>query len=293
MWLMALFTFREAWRKKVALIAAALTLAYLILYGAGLHFITADSMVYTPNPAASAASYYAMMQAITLFVLGIYLASFLVAGLAILAAAGSIAGEIENGTLYTLAVRPLSRRGLLLGKFFGLAAMLVLYAAFFFLALTGLVYWQTGLIIPGILPALGLFILIPLVLLAVTMLGTTRLSTLGNGALAFALYAIAVVGGMMEQLGALMANTTATIYTGVITSLILPVDAIYRRLVATVVDLLPAGNGQDISRFVNPQMTLGPFGSQSTPSDLMLLYTGVYIVVLLALAVYSFKRRDI
>jgi hypothetical protein len=43
MWLMALFTFREAWRKKVALIAAALTLAYLILYGAGLHFITADS----------------------------------------------------------------------------------------------------------------------------------------------------------------------------------------------------------------------------------------------------------
>ena len=293
MWLMALLTFREAWRKKVALIAAALTLAYLILYGVGMHFIIGGSMVDTANPAASAASYYAMMQAITLFVLGIYLASFLVAGLAILAAAGSIAGEIENGTLSTLAVRPLSRRDLLLGKFLGLAAMLVLYAAFFFLALTGLVYWQTGLIIPGILPALGLFILIPLVLLAVTMLGTTRLSTLGNGALAFALYAIAVVGGMMEQLGALMANTTATIFTGVITSLILPVDAIYRRLVATVVDLLPAGNGQDIPSFVNPQMTLGPFGSQSTPSDLMLIYTGVYIVVLLALAVYSFKRRDI
>jgi ABC-type transport system involved in multi-copper enzyme maturation permease subunit len=291
MWLMALFTFREAWRKKVAFIAGALTLAFLILYGTGLHFITRD-MVNTANPAATAASYFAMMQTVTLFVLGIYLASFLAAGLAVLAAVGSVAGEIENGTLYTLAVRPLSRRDLLLGKFLGLAAMLVTYAALFFLALAGLVYWQTGLVIPGLVPALGLFILEPLVLLAVTMLGTTRLSTLGNGVLAFALYALAVVGGMIEQIGALV-ESTAAIYTGVVTSLILPADAVYRRLVATVVDRLPVGNGQDIPRFINPQSMLGPFGSQSTPSDWMLFYTLVYIVVLLAAAIYSFKRRDI
>ncbi|KYH32472.1 ABC transporter permease [Neomoorella mulderi] len=291
MWLMALFTFREAWRKKVALIAGALTLAFLILYGTGLHFITRD-MVNTANPTATAASYYAMMQAVTLFVLGIYLASFLAAGLAVLAAVGSVAGEIENGTLYTLAVRPLSRRDLLLGKFLGLAAMLVTYAALFFLALAGLVYWQTGLVIPGLVPALGLFILEPLVLLAVTMLGTTRLSTLGNGVLAFALYALAVVGGMIEQIGALV-ESTAAIYTGVVTSLILPADAVYRRLVATVVDRLPAGNGQDIPRFINPQSMLGPFGSQSTPSNWMLVYTLVYIGILLAAAVYIFNRRDV
>ncbi|APC08079.1 ABC transporter permease [Neomoorella thermoacetica] len=291
MWLMALFTFREAWRKKVAFIAGALTLAFLILYGTGLHFITRD-MVNTANPAATADSYYAMMQAVTLFVLGIYLASFLAAGLAVLAAVGSIAGEIENGTLYTLAVRPLSRRDLLLGKFLGLAAMLVTYAALFFLALAGLVYWQTGLVIPGLVPALGLFMLEPLVLLAVTMLGTTRLSTLGNGVLAFALYAMAIVGGMIEQIGALV-ESTAAIYTGVVTSLILPADAVYRRLVATVVDRLPAGNGQDIPRLINPQSMLGPFGSQSTPSDWMLLYTLVYIVILLAAAVYVFNRRDV
>lgn len=288
---MALFTFREAWRKKVAIIAGALTLAFLILYGTGLHFITRD-MVNTANPAATAASYFAMMQTVTLFVLGIYLASFLAAGLAVLAAVGSVAGEIENGTLYTLVVRPLSRRDLLLGKFLGLAAMLVTYAALFFLALAGLVYWQTGLVIPGLVPALGLFILEPLVLLAVTMLGTTRLSTLGNGVLAFALYALAVVGGMIEQIGALV-ESTAAIYTGVVTSLILPADAVYRRLVATVVDRLPVGNGQDIPRFINPQSMLGPFGSQSTPSDWMLLYTLVYIIVLLAAAVYVFNRRDI
>lgn len=291
MWLMALFSFQEAWRKKVALIAGVLTLAFLILYGTGLHFIARDA-VNTANPAATATSYYAMMQSILLFVMGIYLASFLVAGLAILAAVSSIAAEIDNGTLYALATRPLSRRDLLLGKFLGLAAMLVIYAALFFLALTGLVYWQTGLVVPGLVPALGLFILEPLVILAVTMPGSTRLNTVSSGVLGFALYAMAVMGGMMEQIGAMMDNTAA-IYAGVVTSLLLPADAVYRRLVATVVDRLPAGNGQDIPHFLNPQSTLGPFGSQSTPSDWMLLYTIVYIVVLLAAAVYTFKHRDI
>ena len=288
MWLMALFTFREAWRKKVVLVAGVLTLAFLILYGTGLHFILED-IVLAADPAA--ADFFNMMEIITLFSMGIYLAGFLVAGLAILAAVGSIAGEIENGTLYPLAARPLTRRDLLLGKYLGLAAMLATYAALFFLALVGLIYWQTDLLIPGLMPALGLFILKPLVLLSITMLGTTRLPTLGNGVLAFGLYVLAVAGGMMEQIGVLM-GSTAAVYAGVITSFILPADSVYRRLVATVIDRLPIGSGQD-APFFNPQMILGPFGSQSTPSDWMLVYTLAYIVILLAVAVRTFKHRDI
>jgi len=231
------------------------------------------------------------MQVVSLFSMGVYLAGFLVAGLAILAAVGSIAGEIENGTLYPLAARPLSRRSLLLGKYFGLAAMLVTYAALFFLAVAGLIYWQTGLILPGLAPALALFTMKPLVLLSITMLGTTRLTTLGNGVLAFGLYVLAIAGGMMEQIGAMM-GSTAAIYIGVVTNLILPADSVYRRLMATVVDRIPIGNGQEVP-FFNPQMYLGPFGSHSTPSDWMLVYTFVYIVVMLAIAVRTFKRRDI
>lgn len=290
MWLMALLTFREAWRKKVVLIAGALTLAFLILYGVGLHFVAGASMVRSDDPTAS---YYQMMEAVMFFSMGVYLASFLVSGMAILASVGSIAGEIENGTLYTLAVRPLTRRDLLLGKFAGLAAMLVLYAALFFLALAGLVRMQLGFLVPGLVPALGLFILMPLVLLAVSMLGSTRLSTLGNGVMVFALYAIALAGGMMEQIGTLLDSSTAMIYAGVITSLLLPTDALYRRLVATVTSHLPPPSSPDVPPFLNRQMTLGPFGSQSTPSDAMLIYTGAYIVVLLALAAYSFRTRDI
>ncbi|HSW09741.1 MAG TPA: ABC transporter permease subunit [Bacillota bacterium] len=287
MWLMALFTFREAWRKKVVLVTGGLTLAFLILYGTGLHFASRNMLSIADPPA----SFFEMMQTITISVMGIYLAGFLVAGLAILASVGSIAGEVESGTLHAVAARPLSRRDLLLGKFLGGAAMLVTYATLLFLSLAGLTYWQTGLVLPGLAPALGLFALKPLVLLSVAMLGTTRLATMSNGVLAFGLYALAMVGGMMEQIGALIRSASA-VYAGVVTSLILPTDAVYRRLVATVVDRIPPVNGPDFP-VLDPQMTLGPFGSQSTPSDWMLVYTLAYVVVLLAAAVYTFQRRDI
>jgi len=288
MWLMAVFTFKEAMRKRVVLVAVLLTLAFLILYGTGLHF-TLGMDVRIADPAA--ANVFKLLEALTMFSLGIYLASFLVAGLAILAAVGSIAGEIENGTLYPLAARPLARRDLLLGKYFGLAAMLVTYSALFFLALVGLVYWQTGLLLPGRWVALALFALKPLVLLSVTMLGTTKLPTLGNGVLAFGLYALSVLGGMIEQIG-VMLGSTAAVYIGVVTSLILPADAVYRRVVATVVDSLAQGTSPDMV-FFNPAHVLGPFGSHSTPSDWMLLYTAGYIVVMLIVAVRVFNRRDV
>lgn len=269
--------------EKVVLVVGVLTLGFLVLYGTGLHFIGQRySRDWQADPLAQ-------MQAILLFVLGVYFASFLVAGLSVMCAVGSIAGEIENGTLYTLATRPLSRSSLLLGKFAGQAAMLITYAALFLLAVTGIVHWQLGMKIPGLLPGLGLFILEPLVLLAVTMLGTTRLPTTSNGILAFALYALAVVGGMIEQVGALLDSTSA-VYAGVITSLLLPADSLYRRLVAEVVERLPADWG---TGFFNRQAFLGPFGSLSTPSNWMIVYTVVYIVLALAAAVYLFNRRDI
>jgi len=285
---MAVFTFKEALRKRVVLVAGLLTLAFLTLYGAGLHFMVGGDARIT-DPAA--AEIFELMEALTVFSMGIYLASFLVAGLAILAAVGSIAGEIENGTLYPLAARPLTRRDLLLGKYFGLAAMLVTYAALFFLALVGLVYWQTGLLLPGLWVALPLFALKPLVLLSVTMLGTTKLPTLGNGVLAFGLYTLSVLGGMIEQIG-VMLGSTAAVYIGVVTSLILPADAVYRRVVATVVDRMLQGTTPDMA-FFNPNHVLGPFGSHSAPSNWMLLYTAGYIVVMLMAAVHVFNRRDV
>ncbi|MBS3872264.1 MAG: hypothetical protein KGZ92_04070 [Firmicutes bacterium] len=52
MWLMAVFTFKEALRKRVVLVAGLLTLAFLTLYGAGLHFMVGGDARIT-DPAAA------------------------------------------------------------------------------------------------------------------------------------------------------------------------------------------------------------------------------------------------
>ncbi|MBE3573137.1 MAG: hypothetical protein IMW95_09325 [Moorella humiferrea] len=139
---------------------------------------------------------------------------------------------------------------------------------------------------PGLGMALALFILEPLVLLAVTVLGTVWLPTLGNGILVFALYVVSMVGGMIEQIGSCWKVPLPSIYIGVISSLLLPADVVYRRLVHTLVGrMAPADMSMGIT---NLQDFLGPCGSLSTPSNWMLLYILVYIAGLLAAAVYVF-----
>ena len=96
---------------------------------------------------------------------------------------------------------------------------------------------------------------------------------------------------MIEQIG-VMLGSTAAVYIGVVTSLILPADAVYRRVVATVVDRMLQGTTPDMA-FFNPNHVLGPFGSHSAPSNWMLLYTAGYIVVMLMAAVHVFNRRDV
>ncbi|MGB9904016.1 MAG: hypothetical protein ACPLQO_05005, partial [Desulfotomaculales bacterium] len=119
--------------------------------------------------------------------------------------------------------------------------------------------------VPALLPALGLFVLEPLVLLAVARLGSVVFSTLGNGVLAFALYALAVVGGMTEQIGALVENPAA-VNAGIVASLILPADAVYRRLVDGVVRGLTAGVPAGGQVGIDPQMMLVLLASIPPPA---------------------------
>lgn len=270
------FTFREVLRKKVLAIAVVLTAVFLALYGTALHYLAKDFVHMNPVMAKVAAS--------QLFSAGLYLGGFICSFLAILSGVGSISGEIENGTMYAIVPKPIRRRDIVLGKFIGYSSMLVVYAAAFFLALLGLVSWKTSLGVSGVAPALLLFCLQPLVLLSVTMWGTTVLSTLGTGIVVFMLYALATIGGMIEQIGAMM-RSASLVNAGIISSLIMPADAIYRRLSYT---LLASSD--------NPMRALeqmGPFGSQSPPSNAMLLYTLVYMTAALAMAVRAFNRRDI
>ena len=274
-------TFREAWRRKVVVAALVMTGAFLGLYGFAIHLASRD-FAQSAGTQFGPAMYRSIIGVQLLFI-GLYPASLIVGLLAVLASAGSIAAELDTGVLCGVLARPIRRWELLLGKFIGTGLMVGTYAAVLFSAVIGLAWWLFKAPVTNVPLVLALLVLEPLILLAVTLLGSSRLSTMAAGVTCVAAYGIATVGGLIEQIGAFTKNATM-MNIGVITSLLMPIDAVQRKAMAIL---------QPASALVSGQT--GPFGSagRATPSNAMLVYTGVYVVVVLWLAMRAFAQRDL
>jgi hypothetical protein len=103
---------------------------------------------------------------------------------------------------------------------------------------------------------------------------------LATGATVFGLYGLAFIGGWVEQIGAVFGNQSA-IQVGIVTSLIIPTEALWRRATFEMQSPLTAAL----------QMT--PFSTVSVPSTLMILYAFLYLLAALGAAINIFKNRDI
>ena len=97
------------------------------------------------------------------------------------------------------------------------------------------------------------------------------------------LYIIGMIGGMVEQIGMAM-NNTALVNIGIMSSLVMPTDAMYRKAVYGVL----TGPENPISTF-----SFNPFSTGNPPSNFMVIYTGLYIAVFVIAVVRIFSRRDI
>ncbi|MDS1029738.1 ABC transporter permease [Bacillota bacterium LX-D] len=271
-------TFQEIIHKKVFLLVLFLTIAFLGLYGTALYFAY-------KNPGSEDMLYRSLILS-QLLSAGLYFASFINAFLVVVASAGAISAEIENGTLYAIIPKPIKRSSIVIGKFLGLGIMLIVYAALFFASIILLTqilsHWSfTFLTTEGIIKGLLLFCLEPLILLGLGIWGTTFLPTINNGILIVMLYGLGMIGGIIEQIGALVKNTTME-QLGIASSLIMPTDAIYRKMTG---DLFNTG----LITFQGA----GPFGAVNQPSNWMVVYALLYFMIFLIWGVHKFKQRDI
>ncbi|SFR05192.1 ABC transporter permease [Desulfoscipio geothermicus] len=270
-------TFREGLNRKVLLISLVLAAIFLGLYGTGVHY-AAKSFNESPNPMLASVVYPQLLS------FGLYFGGFIVSFLAIFSTVGAISSEIETGIIQAIITKPLRRRDYVLGKFLGLGLFLALYSAVFFTVIALIINLKTGLVLEGQWKALGLFALQPVVLLAITLYGSVVFPTIANGVVMFMLYAVAIIGGMVEQIGWLI-NNAGLQQAGIVTSLVMPVDSLYRKIVHLL--LSPADNP------LNALQQMGPFGSMAEPSVWMVVYALLYVVFFTGLAVYSFNRKDI
>jgi len=271
-------TFREAARRKILWAALLLGILDLIVYGLGFYFIDQDIQ---RSMGQGGMTQVAISQ-INNFMLmtGLYAVNFLTIAMAVLTSVDTIAGEISSGTMQTMVTKPLRRWEVLMGKWIGFAVMMTLYLLMMAGGTMAIVYAITRYSAPNAIAGLGLLWMNALLLLSVSFFGGSFLSPLANGVLAFGLFGVAFIGGWIEQLGSLLNNQTA-INIGVISSLIIPSEALWKRASHLMQSPLISAMG------------FSPFTAGSVPSPIMVWYALIYILVMLGLAIRIFSRRDL
>jgi Cu-processing system permease protein len=266
-------TFHEARRRRMVLAALVMGGLFLLLYGLGVALID-KNLQEEQNSAIQMRFGYNL-----LLIAGLYVVHFLTVMLAIFASVDTIAGEIATHTIQTLVTKPVHRWQIVLGKWLGYSAMLLLYLGLLGGGIFLVMYVVVGYTPPNPLAGLLLLMLEALVLLSLSMLGGTRLSTLTNGVLLFMLYGVAFIGAWVEQIGALL-QSHAAVNVGIVTSLLMPVEALWRRA----------------SFLMQPPIMSGiptPFSGTSPPSQAMVIYAALYAAAALGLAMRVFSRRDL
>ena len=271
--IIAAITFREAARKRVLWMALVAGIAFLTLFAFALHFQVEQFAERHVNA-------FIQHQATNMFLMvGLYAVDSLVVVITILASVDTLSGEIGSGTIQSIATKPIRRSELLLGKFFGFASMLTLYVALMVGGIDLVSLLFTGFGVRHFLQGFSLIWLESLLLLSISLAFGTFLSTLTNGVLLLSLHGLAFVGGWIEQAGALT-DTPKAVTAGVLASVLMPSEALWRRAVFEMQSPLVTGSG------------LSPFSGASVPSPYMIGYAALFALGCLAFALYRFERRD-
>jgi len=279
--IIARLTFREAIRRRIMLAGLVLGVAFVILFSIGTHFIfgqiardTAANM-----PSQMAANIMEAESTNVFLMMGLYAATFLSVAMAALLGADTLAGEINSGTIQTIATKPIRRADIVLGKWLGFAELLGLYVLLLCGGIVLSTFIQSGHLPQNLLIGLGLIYTEAILIMTITLMLSAAFPALATGGIVFGLYGLAFIGGWVEQFGALLQNDTA-IKVGITTSLIIPSESLWRRAAFEMQTALTGTFGS-------------PFTTTSVPSPLMLGYTFLYMLVVLVIAVRIFQARDL
>lgn len=276
--LMMRLTFLEAVRRRIAIAALVLGLAFLLLYGIGFHY------AYEELPQGSSAQHTLIRKQVTNFLLmaGLYAANFLTVVMAVMVSADTLAGEIASGTIQTIAYKPIRRAEIVAGKWLGFACLLGAYLLLLGGGVQMLAYLKSGYLLPHLVRGIGLMLLESLLLMTVTLACSSVLSTLAAGGTVLGLYGLSFLGGWVEQIGAAFKNETA-VNVGILTSLLMPAEALWKRASYEMTSPLIQSIG----------MGAGPFSVLSLPNAWMVAYAAVYLVAAFLFAVRRFSHRDL
>ena len=290
----ARWTVLEARRRRLLLAGVILSVAFVALFAVGFFLLYQDQQrALAENPAVGAGVLAAREELLAistiLVVLGLYGVQFLAALLGLFLGVASVSPEIDSGALHAVLARPLSRLEYLLGRFLALAGLLCTYVVVMSGSLLLIARIVAGYQPGDVTRVVGLMVLQVLILLAVSLLGSTVLPTLANGVVMLVLFGLAWLGGIIAFVATIPPGNELMANLGTAVSLLLPADAVWR---GASYHVLPP-SFLVASSFVNGEDVGIPFASTVPLAPAMLAWAVAYPVACLALAVAAFRRRDL
>jgi len=271
---------REAVRRKVFVVVCLLSLGFVALYWVGNRYVFRHVGDINPPSGVDARTFagaflFGMAMFGTLF-LGVVLAVFLTLGV--------VRGDAERGLLQPLVVRPIGRATVLGARFLGAAAVCVPYVlALYFatMAVTGAEgsWWPDRIVTPALELSGGV-----LVVSALSLLGSVFLSAIANGIAIFMVFGAGLVAGLLGNIGHVL-NSHGLVHAAKIAAWALPFEALYEDALRAI-----TANTSGLTGFL---LRLGPFGGAEQGGVGLRLWSVGYLVVVGAVALAGFSRRDL
>jgi ABC-type transport system involved in multi-copper enzyme maturation permease subunit len=274
------YALREALRRKVFAVVLVLTVVFLGLNWLTNHYAFRDVRSAGAPLGVDATTFVGA----TLLGLAMFATLFLGVVLAVFLTLGAVRGDAERGLLQPLVVRPLGRAHFLAARWLGAVAVCVPYVLAVYAAAvleTGLVggWWPDEKIVPGLELAAGVALVA-----AFSLLGSVFLAATANGIAVFMVFGAGLVAGLLGTVGHALDSTTLK-RAAEVAAWILPFEALYQDALRGITASVTGVTG-----FV---LELGPFGGAYTGGIAVRLWALAYFVLVGALAVVAFQRRDL
>jgi Cu-processing system permease protein len=265
-WIIARLTCLETSRRRIMWVALGLSLGFLVFFALSFNAMRHNFLAGSKYLPVTAALNWSKEAKNILTMVGLYSVNMLALLLTGFASADSVSGEVASGAIHTVLAKPLGRWQVVAGKWLGFASLITIYL----LLMSG-----------GILGSVALMWLDCLLFLSLSLAVGSRVSTSANGTFLFGLFAFALLGSWMEQIGSTLSDTASS-QMGTFVSLLLPCDAIWRR---AAYEMRPS---------LSSPMSFSPMMPMwSYPSAAMIWYAIGYTLIALAAAVYGFSHRDV
>lgn len=281
LWIITRLTWLETSRRRIIWVAVGLSLGFLVFFALSFNGMRRNFQAGSKYlPATTALGWNDEAKNI-LTMVGLYAVNLLALLLTGFASADSISGEVASGAIHAVLAKPLSRWQVVAGKWLGFAGLLTAYLLLMSGGILGSVFLLSGYTPPNVLRGLGLIWLDCVLFLSLSLAVGSWASTSANGTFLFGLFAFTLLGSWMEQIGATLGDSASS-QMGVVVSLLLPSDAIWRR---AAYEMRPSP-ASPLS--FTPMMPL-----RSYPSAAMVWYAIGYTLTAMAAAVYGFSHRDV